>query len=201
MDSGHLPFPQPIHASWQRQEIRLGNHFPEANIIKLHDLESWRHKDPWSFALSDKKVLVVHPFSKTITEQYKKRDKLFATRNVLPDFELITLKAVQSIGGTKVPYATWFDALDFMCNQINNTDFDIAIIGAGAYGLPLASFVKSIGKKGIYMGGSTQLLSGIKGKRWDKHALHTGLYNEHWIRASLDEHPDNFKSVEKGCYW
>ena len=155
----------------------------------------------WSAALSGNKVLVVHPFSKTITEQYKKRDKLFANKTVLPDFELITLKAVQSIGGTKVPFATWFDALDFMCNKISKTDFDVAIIGAGAYGMPLASFVKSIGKKAVHLGGVTQMLFGIRGKRWDKQALQYNLYNKHWVRASQDETPDNFKAVEKGCYW
>ena len=151
--------------------------------------------------LNEKKVLVVHPFSKTITEQYKRHDRLFANKDILPDFELITLKAVQSIGGTEVPFTTWFDALDFMCNKISNTDFDVAIIGAGAYGMPLASFVKSIGKKAVHLGGATQMLFGIRGKRWDKQALQQNLYNQYWVRASKNETPDNFKAVEKGCYW
>ena len=58
-----------ILASWQRQDIRIRKHFPEAGIISLHVLNPWSHKDPWSVALSGKKVLVVHPFSRTITEQ------------------------------------------------------------------------------------------------------------------------------------
>ena len=190
-----------ILASWQQDDARLSGHFPEAKFIHLHDLEPWRHAAPWSTALAGKKVLVIHPFTETISMQYMKHQTLFPNKDVLPDFELITLQAVQSIGGTKVPYATWFDALDYMCEQISDTDFDIAIIGAGAYGLPLASFVKAIGKQGIHMGGATQLLFGIKGKRWDKHARQMGLYNEHWVRASADEQPGNYKTVEKGCYW
>lgn len=190
-----------ILASWRQEDARLATHFPDAKIMQLRDLEPWHHAAPWSMALAGKKVLVIHPFSETIKKQYTKHRLIFSDRNVLPDFELLTLRAVQSIGGTNVPYATWFDALDFMCNKINDSDFDIAIIGAGAYGLPLASFVKSIGKKGVHMGGATQLLFGIKGKRWDKQALLTGLYNEHWVRASQDERPGNFRSVEKGCYW
>ena len=190
-----------ILASWQQEDFRLRKYFPEATIIHLHDLKPWIHQAPWSAALNEKKVLVVHPFSKTITEQYKRHDRLFANKDILPDFELITLKAVQSIGGTEVPFTTWFDALDFMCNKISNTDFDVAIIGAGAYGMPLASFVKSIGKKAVHLGGATQMLFGIRGKRWDKQALQQNLYNQYWVRASKNETPDNFKAVEKGCYW
>ena len=190
-----------ILASWQQEDIRLRKHFPEAGIVHLRDLNPWTHKDPWSHALKGKRVLVVHPFSKTIAGQYKKRELLFDNKTILPEFELTTLKAVQSIGGTQVPFTTWFDALDYMCNKISNTDFDVAIIGAGAYGMPLASFVKSIGKKAVHLGGVTQMLFGIRGKRWDKQALKYNLYNEHWGRASPDETPDNFKTVEKGCYW
>jgi glycerol-3-phosphate dehydrogenase len=72
----------------------------------------------------------------------------------------------------------------------------VAIIGAGAYGLPMASFVKSIGKKAVHLGGVTQILFGIKGKRREKQALKDNLYNRHWVRASQDETPDNSSSIE-----
>ncbi|WP_274095727.1 hypothetical protein [Riemerella anatipestifer] len=41
---------------------------------------------------------------------------------------------------------TWFDALEDMKNKIDLVDFDVAIIGCGAYGLPLASYIKNKGK-------------------------------------------------------
>ena len=34
--------------------------------------------------------------------------------------------------------------------------------------MPLAAFIKSIGKKAVHLGGSTQILFGIKGERWDE---------------------------------
>ena len=55
-----------------------------------------------------------------------------------------------------------------MQKEIDKIDFDIAILGCGAYGYPLASYIKSIGKKAIHIGGATQLIFGIKGKRWEK---------------------------------
>jgi hypothetical protein len=67
---------------------------------------------------------------------------------------------------------------------IDGKDFDVAIIGCGAYGFPLAAHLKRLGKKAIYMGGATQLLFGIKGKRWDNYRLISNFFNEHWVRPS-----------------
>ena len=99
-------------------------------------------------------------------------------------------------------FATWFDAYRHMCDRIAGIDFDICLIGAGAYGLPLASFAKKMGKQAIHMGGVTQILFGIKGRRWEQlYADSTGkLFNEHWIRPLASETPTNKDDVEKGCY-
>jgi len=170
-------------------------------IIQPRSLEPYYFNDPWSSALKDKKVLVVHPFAETIRKQYEKRNKLFKNRNVLPDFELKTLKAVQSVAYEECGFKTWFDALEWMCSEIDKKDFDVAIIGAGAYGLPLAAYVKKIGKQSIHMGGATQILFGIKGKRWENHEFISKLFNEHWVYPSKNEIPENAKIVEDGCYW
>lgn len=190
-----------VLGSWLFDEIRLANFFPNAKIVRLTDLEPYYHSDPWSEVLEGKKVLVIHPFEESIKTQYAKHSALFNDPRVLPKFELKTLKAVQSIAANETDFSNWFDALAWMCNRVRGIDFDIAIIGAGAYGLPLASFVKSIGKKGIHLGGATQILFGIKGKRWDKLPFFRKLYNDHWVRPLPEETPKNFRTVESGCYW
>jgi hypothetical protein len=176
---------------------------PNAGLVELGCLEPFLFKNPWSARLQGKKVLVVHPFDGSIRKQYEKRRLLFADPAVLPDFELKTVKAVQSMAGARVDFPTWFDAYDHMCRQIADSDFDIAIVGAGAYGLPLASFVKKMGKQAIHLGGVTQILFGIKGKRWEtSYAETTGkLFNEHWVRPGETEMPAGHKKVEDGCYW
>lgn len=156
---------------------------------------------PWSKALENKKVLVIHPFEKSIINQYKKRKFLFENQDVLPEFELLTLKAIQSLGGYHPNFKTWFDSLKYMQDEIIKKDFDIAIIGAGAYGLPLAGFCKEIGKKGLHIGGATQLLFGIFGKRWEEDKNFLRLKNKYWVRPSEEEKPLNYKTVENGCYW
>ena len=86
--------------------------------------------------------------------------------------------------------------------EVSKLDFDIAIIGAGAYGLPLASFIKSLGKKAVHLGGVTQMLFGIKGKRWDQSCSQYPLYyNKYWTSPLPDEIPNNHRLVEGGCYW
>lgn len=168
-------------------------------------LEPWFADIPWTQALAGKKVLVIHPFDELIQEQYTKREQLFPQKNILPEFKLITLKAVQTIAGSKDErFDTWFDALDYMCSEADKIDFDVAIIGCGAYGYPLAAHIKRSGKIAIHLGGVTQALFGIKGKRWDVDPLDDtvrNLYNEYWVYPGNREKPKEFKKIENGCYW
>ena len=190
-----------VLGSWLADEIRLKKNFPNAKIVPLIDLEPYYHADPWSEALEGKRVLVIHPYEESIKKQYARHQVLFDDPRILPDFELMTLKAVQSIAGNKTPFTNWFDALAWMCRKASRLNFDIAIIGAGAYSLPLASFVKNLGKKALHLGGATQILFGIRGKRWDEIPFFKQLYNENWVRPLATETPDNFRMVESGCYW
>lgn len=154
-------------------------------------------ENPWTLALKGKKVLVIHPFEDSIIDNYKIIDKLFPDKEFIPKFELKTLKAVQSIAGIKPEYDTWFDALEYMENEIDKIDFDIALIGAGGYGFPLGAYIKRIGKKAIHIGGILQLFFGIKGKAWND----LGVYNEYWTLPMEQERPDGYKKVENGRYW
>lgn len=175
----------------------------DTKIGLLRSLEPWYSvENRWTEAMAGKRVLVIHPFAETIESQYKKRELLFPGTNILPKFDLVTQKAVQTVANKQDKrFQTWFEALDFMYKEAMKIDFDIAILGCGAYGFPLASMLKKAGKKVVHMGGSTQLLFGIKGGRWDKHRIISGLYNASWVRPSINERPDQANKVENACYW
>jgi hypothetical protein len=192
-----------VLGSWRIEESFLEKFYPTAKRIKLNNLEPYLQDNPWSIALKNKKVLVIHPFNKTIESQYhSKREKLFGDPNVLPAFQsLQTIKAVQTIAGQKSNFDNWFDALDFMKSEIDNKDFDIAIIGCGAYGFPLAAHVKRIGKKAIHLGGATQILFGIKGKRWVENSNFNHIINEYFVFPNDSDKVQNAKKVEDACYW
>ncbi len=159
-----------------------------SEYCELRSIEPYYYDNPWSKSLEGKKVLVIHPFADTIASQYKKREKLFDNKEVLPEFELQTIKAVQTIAGTKDDrFKDWFEALEYMYNEATKKDFDIALIGCGAYGFPLAAKLKKAGKQTVHMGGSLQILFGIKGKRWDNHEIIGKLYNDAWVRPGEKE--------------
>jgi len=190
-----------ILGTWRKEEYYVRDRIRKAVKIRLKDIEPYRHPRPWTTVLEGKKVLVVHPFADTIMSQYQRRSLLFENKDVLPAFDLVTIQAVQSIAGTKTEFETWFDALDHMKNQIDATNFDIALIGCGAYGFPLAAHVKRIGKKAVHVGGALQLMFGIMGKRWESNEDIVRLKNEYWVYPSLQESPKNKDIVEGGCYW
>lgn len=187
----------------------------EAGLTLLGHLEPWNLDDkdikPWTSALKGKKVLVIHPFAETISHQYNNyRTKIFERKfeadDILPKFELITLKAVQTINFNteSVKYKDWFEALDSMIKQCESIDFDIAIIGCGAYGFPLAAAIKQLGKGAVHLGGATQLLFGIMGKRWETEGykeIFDQIKNEYWTRPMPSETPENANEIENGCYW
>jgi hypothetical protein len=183
--------------------------------VQLETLYPFFVDRPWTLALKGKKVLVVHPFDESIQNQYINRLNLFENINVLPEFELLTLRSVQSVAGAEVPFKDWFEALKYMEDKISAIDFDICILGCGAYGLPLAAHVKRLGKKAIHLGGGTQLLFGIKGKRWEEqydrvlnyrpdasiNINYIDLFNKSWIYPATTERPSNALKVENACYW
>lgn len=173
---------------------------PNAKLVQFTTFEPFYFKKPWSSALAGKKVLVVHPFEESIKQQYEKKELLFDDPEVLPMFQLKTLKAVQTIGDNTAGFKDWFSALAYMKQQIKAIDFDIALIGCGAYAFPLAAYVKRLGKQSVVTAGATQLLFGIKGARWDK-AETPVPYNDNWIRPRESEKPSGAQSVESGCYW
>jgi len=191
-----------ILGSWLKEEVIFNTSLVNAKRLVLEDLEPFFTSNPWTRALKGKKVLVVHPFAETIKQQYLKRELLF-DNDLLPEFELMTITAVQSVAGVQTKFKSWFEALDFMKSQIDEIDYDICIIGCGAYGFPLAAHVKRMGKKSVHLAGATQLLFGIKGKRWEEFVVwpYTNLFNEHWVRPGENEKPKNASVVEDACYW
>lgn len=161
-------------------------------------------KNPWTVSLKGRKVLVIHPFEDSIRYQYEcNRKKLFDDPNVLPEFEsLQTIRAVQSIAHNNTNFTTWFDALYHMEAEIDKRDFDIALIGCGAYGMHLAAYVKRKGKIAVHLAGWLQMLFGIYGNRWihDQPGF-SQFINEYWIRPNEMEKPRNLETIENACYW
>lgn len=165
-------------------------------------MDFWRFDTPFTSALAGKKVLVVSPLAELIEKQYANREKLFENPSVLPQFELRTVRAIQTIMGNRDPRASsWVDGIEYMFEEAMKHDFDIALLGCGSYGTPLAKRLKNAGKVAIYMGGVLQMLFGIRGKRWDSIPEAKALYNEYWVTPDGKFKPRSAEECEDGCYW
>lgn len=191
-----------ILGSYIKEEIIFRDELQNAIKVNLDGYYApFLFSNPWTIALTGKKVLLIHPFVEEAKIQYKKRSILWNDKDVLPEFTLITYKSVQSMLNIETPHKTWFEALNKMQTDISKIDFDIALVGCGAYGMPIASYIKDMGKQAIHLAGWTQVLFGIIGKRWEDNPQVAPFINENWIRPDKNNIPNNASKIENGCYW
>jgi hypothetical protein len=171
-------------------------------LAPLESLEPYFHPQPWTAALAGRRVLVVHPFARSIASQYRqRRQSLFTNPEILPAFELDVLAPPQTLAPDTGGYADWQEALETLVSQALERPFDVALLGCGAYGMPLGAAIKRDGRQAIHLGGSLQLLFGIRGRRWDALPSFQPLFNDAWIRPSAEETPQRAEAVDAGCYW
>lgn len=186
-----------VLGSWVPGENQLSTFLKASRVTTLDGINPIGAAHPWTTALEGKKVLVIHPFARSVESQYQRREELFADPAILPKFELKTLKAIQSIGGDSGGFKSWFEALEHMHAESRKIDFDVAIIGCGAYGFPLGSMIKEDGKSAVVLGGATQLLFGIRGSRWSS----SELFRDSWVFPLEEEKPKGYRAADRGAYW
>lgn len=189
--------------SWHiRGELGLLNRLaPFATLIRWGTLEPFLSNEPWSFMLEGKRVLVISPFIKSIQQQYARRTEIWKDKRVLPKFTLLTIQCPFSAGLASPKHSDWMAALDDLKAQMDAVDFDVALIGAGAFSLPLATHAKRRGKVGIHLGGPLQVLFGVYGNRWKDNKEFQPYFNDSWVRPDKTETPETAQKNENACYW
>jgi len=190
---------------WEKESRIFSNYALDSTPIDIEVLTPIFLKDPWTQGLSGKKVLIIHPFAETIRQQLK---LLIATPSAfywLPKFDPVILEAPQSLGikPENFHFHNWNDSLASLIDEVEKIDFDIALIGCGAYGMPLGSFIKEKGKIAIHIGGALQLFFAIRGQRWESE-VNGNLTSDQlkiWNWPLLADTPESAYDVEEGAYW
>lgn len=157
----------------------------------------------WTQALKGKNVLVISQFANTISKQFSKRRDLHQVE-ILPDFNLQTISPPSTNGATFLKGNYSRNLRKFrnqIENEVNDQKVEIALVSAGAYGLPINAFLKSLGISSIYMGGSLQLLFGIMGNRWREIESIHSVVTPNWIMAPKENRPFGYRLIENGSYW
>ncbi|MGA2233768.1 MAG: hypothetical protein ABSH22_22915 [Tepidisphaeraceae bacterium] len=176
---------------------------PQATLAEVKALEPYYYQRPWSAQLAGKRVLVVTPFARSVESQYQRRKDVWARKpDLLPEFDLRVVRCQQIAGLlSEKEYPDWFTGLASLKEQMAAKPFDVALIGAGAWSIPLATHAKSLGAFGIHLGGGLQLMFGIMGRRWESNPQINALKTDAWTRPSDDERPQKMLLTENGCYW
>jgi hypothetical protein len=178
--------------------------FKTEKFFSFGDYEPFfMEENNWLESLGNKKVLVVSPLANSIKSQFARFDEVWDGKVSFGALEVLQCQYSPYVSGEAL-HETYFDALSSMQSEILDLDFDIAIIGAGAYSLPLMRTIKMLGKTSVHLGGATQLCFGIKGQRWSQNTnfKNSEFYNRpSWINPLENDTPKNNKLVENGCYW
>lgn len=192
-----------IYASWKYYTYIANNFCSNAVFAPraAQPYDSERKLRPWFDGLSEKKVLVVSSFSHSIEHQYSRKNRICKYPEwELPDFELKTFQMIETQFGNNRGYKNWFIAYNDVKERILNMDFDVAIIGAGAYGFPLSAALKKQGKMVIELCSYTTMMFGVVGQRHIDFGFKEQYGTDEWIRP-METPPEYYKKIEGGCYW
>ena len=150
--------------------------------------------------MNNKKVLVISSFNGLIKQQFESGNLNKIYSNFPNILQLYTIKFPYCFHNNG-PHQNYFETLNNIFEEIKQIDFDIAILGCGAYGHMLCHKIdQELGKDAIYVGGSIQTLFGIISSREKEHGKIK--YNDNWISEIPSEYrPSNYKLIENGCYW
>lgn len=206
-----------IVAGWYEPFLRdesrmLDIYATNVTQIPLRSLEPYYvpPEKRWTQLLKGHVVAIVNAFAETAFQQTMKAEDLWPGQeeSLLPQ------------GTTWIPVRTgyapilaqgraewsshlknWQEAVESVVEKVIASNARIALIGCGGLGMPIAARLKERGVIAIVLGGATQVLFGIKGKRWESHSVIKHFWNEDWVCPATSETPKGSKLIEGGCYW
>jgi hypothetical protein len=187
--------------------------------VALRSLEPyyWDESVRWSRVLKGK-VCVVSSFADTIMKQLSKdhsqcgvwskiHGKMWgedvewsAVRTGYAPSLALGRASWECASSVSVDPSSWSDSVDYVVEEVLRTGARTVIIGCGGLGMIIGARLKAAGKICIVLGGATQVLFGIKGRRWETHVI-SKLWGADWVWPAIHETPGGASDVERGCYW
>jgi hypothetical protein len=213
-----IDFEHALYSRYISNSSKLNNGI--SCILELTALESFytSREHWWQTLFAGRCILVISPFTDSIQKQLAsgKRQRVWrgSWSGFWPDnieFKFIKfehpwslLSKEEKANPTLATSRTFVDKLKRFENKIDSIgDFDIALIAAGCYSIPLCSYIKNNKLRiAFHLGGGLQMMFGVYGARWN---ISSGIFkeyvNDEWIRPSGTEIPAGFKMQEGGAYF
>jgi hypothetical protein len=184
------------------------------NRIKLflRNLEPYYVKPQlrWTQHLAGKRVAIINAFAEICeTQTYMSKavwptdteSLLPSSTTWIPINTYYSPRLANGRAGWPHYIVDWEDAVEHVVNRVMQEGCDVAIIGCGGIGMIIGHILKKKGLQCIVMGGATQILFGIRGKRWETHEIISKFFNDAWVYPPEHYKPANYKLIENGCYW
>ena len=193
-----------VYQSYPTSHTVLNNMFQEKDTIysEVFDIYHYIYSTPWTFALKNKRVLMVSPFEESIKTKIDNRKDIYGI-DLFPGCEIITIKPPQTQGDEEsaefdIELINFFKRLDEIKDK-----YDVALVSCGGYGNLVCSYIYKCGKSAIYVGGVLQMYWGILGTRWfeNRPDIIRLFLNKSWNRPTNNEKPKNHNNIENSCYW
>ena len=207
---------EPIVAGWYKPTAAIETQMlsvlcPNAAHIPLRSLEPY-YVEPalrWTSLLKGKRVAVISSFANTCVSQTEKAAEIWGPdwKSLLPPATWIPIQTGYSprLAAGRAewnpPCKSWRAAVDRCVEQITEAGVDIALIGCGGLGVPMAARLKELGLPCVVLGGAIQVLFGIMGTRWANHSVISKFWNDAWVWPTEEETPRGAGKIEGGCYW
>ena len=171
------------------------------NKICAHGLEPYYFmNEPTYKCIPHKKILIITSHKETTLGQLSKLDKIH-NKPIFENAEFYIYKPAQQNAGSH-DSNSWLFHYNNMKRELADIkktfDFDIALVSAGGFGMPLCNYIYTeLNTSTIYVGGALQIFFGIIGARW----LNNVHRNEYWVKTLTIDRPLNTMLCEGGCYW
>jgi hypothetical protein len=199
-------FPEAHEASLEL----LGDHGMDVRAMRFEDQEPDRRPgapaaDCWLEHLRGRRVLIVGAFAEVLRERAR-RDVYEAVwagarKRWFEPAAVVSLEIPYGFEpATQARYADALELLEETAARIEGADFDLAMIGAGGLGIPLAARIKRGGRAAISLGGHLQVVFGVHGRRW----LDRAEWRERWINDAWISVPDRYRpepGLSAEDYW
>jgi hypothetical protein len=180
--------------------------FPKKTKIWAFTLDIFHYiySNPWTTALCNKRILIISPFTKSMTSQLPHLHKLYDNVTLFPNCTFVFIKppmtqALHKSQDFQIELSMFYKELDKV-----KDDYDVALVSSGGYGNIICNYIyENHNKSAIYVGGVLQMFFGILGERWirERNDIITLYHNQYWIRPSEDERPEGYMKIEESCYW
>lgn len=180
---------------------------PKGSALSLEPyyMDPSEHALSWITALQGKRILILHPFVHTFQKQLAHLSELYPGRSWMEGCEFHFLRPPLTLAGNhgSKDWKEHYEACLLQLQQhLQQHPVDIALVGAGGYGMLLAhALLREFKVSTIYVGGALQLFFGVIGKRWFTNKQVMALMNPRWTRPVKEDQPLAYQRVERGCYW